>query len=515
MNRLGIKFLLVLFLTCYGLVIAQQKDSIALRYSALIKASEMKKNLTVLASDEYEGRETGQKGQKMAADYIAKQFKSYKIPTYNGKNYFQKYPLNLVKPAQAEININQNKKKALDDYFNFAGISKQIINEKEFVFVGYAISESNYDELKNIDLKDKIVMLMEGEPIADDSTSIITGTKTPSTYTTYYKSKTEKIKEQQPKAILMVMNDIEVAKQIFKHKIETPAMKIDMSKKDIPLVFISVAMANEMLNTQSIEKLKRKISFTKSPITFTQACNIEISIDNKIETTYSENVLAYIEGSDLKNELIVITAHYDHLGKEGKIVYNGADDDGSGTVAVMNLAKAFAKAKQEGFGPRRSILFMTVSGEEKGLLGSSYYTDNPVYPLQSTVCNLNIDMIGRLDEKHKDNSNYIYLIGSDRLSKELHAISENTNSTYTQIEMDYTYNDENDKNRYYYRSDHYNFAKNNVPVIFYFNGVHEDYHQETDEVSKINFEKMEKITQLVFHTAWQIANRNQRLRLNQ
>jgi Zn-dependent M28 family amino/carboxypeptidase len=171
-------------------------------------------------------------------------------------------------------------------------------------------------------------------------------------------------------------------------------------------------------------------------------------------------------------------------------------------------------AKKEGHGPKRSMLFMTVSGEEKGLLGSEYYADNPVFPLENTVVDLNIDMIGRIDENHAPDSNYVYIIGSDKLSTELHALSEETNKTYAGIEFDYTYNDENDPNRFYYRSDHYNFAKNNIPVIFYFTGVHEDYHQPTDTVDKIMFQKMEKIARLIFHTAWEIANRDERLKVD-
>ena len=223
-----------------------------------------------------------------------------------------------------------------------------------------------------------------------------------------------------------------------------------------------------------------------------------------------ENVLAYIEGTDLKDELIVITAHYDHLGKHEEKTFNGADDDGSGTVAAMEIAEAFMLAKKEGNGPRRSILVMCVSGEEKGLLGSKYYTDNPIYPLENTVANLNIDMIGRVDDWH-ENGDYIYLIGADRLSQELHDISEQVNEEFVGLELDYTFNEEDDPNRYYYRSDHYNFSKNNIPVIFYFNGVHEDYHKVTDTVEKIDFEKIQTITRLVFLTAWELANREERI----
>tara|TARA_B100001758_G_scaffold247879_1_gene268088 strand:- start:77066 stop:78031 length:966 start_codon:yes stop_codon:yes gene_type:complete len=223
-----------------------------------------------------------------------------------------------------------------------------------------------------------------------------------------------------------------------------------------------------------------------------------------------ENVLGYIEGTDLKEELIVITAHYDHLGKHDSLIFNGADDDGSGTVAAMEIAEGFMLAKKEGFGPRRSILIMLVSGEEKGLLGSKFYTDNPIYPLEKTVVNLNIDMIGRIGDFHTD-PNYVYLIGSNMLSTELHNISEEINKKYTRLYLDYTFNKEDDPNRYYYRSDHYNFAKNNIPVIFYFNGIHEDYHKPTDTIEKIDFLKIKKITKFIFLTAWELANRDKRL----
>ncbi len=225
----------------------------------------------------------------------------------------------------------------------------------------------------------------------------------------------------------------------------------------------------------------------------------------------SENVLAFIEGSEKPEEIIVISAHLDHVGVNNGEIYNGADDDGSGTVALLEIAEAFKMAADAGKGPKRSILFLHVTGEEKGLLGSKYYTQNPTFPLANTVCNLNIDMIGRIDARHKEDPNYVYLIGSDKLSTELHTLSENINKKYMNINLDYKYNDENDPNRFYYRSDHYNFAKNNVPIIFYFNGTHVDYHQPTDTPDKINYELLEKRTKLVFHTAWEIANKETRI----
>ncbi|RLD80563.1 MAG: peptidase M28 [Bacteroidetes bacterium] len=225
----------------------------------------------------------------------------------------------------------------------------------------------------------------------------------------------------------------------------------------------------------------------------------------------SENIVAYIKGSEKPDEFVVISAHYDHLGMKGKEVYNGADDNGSGTTAVLEIAQAFQKAKKGGHGPKRSILFINLTGEEEGLYGSKYYTSHPIFSLKNTIVDLNIDMVGRVDKKHEGKPDYIYLIGADKLSTDLHKLSEEVNKKYTQLKLDYKYNDDKDPNRFYYRSDHYNFAKNNIPIIFYFNGVHEDYHKTTDTPDKINFDLLAKRAQLVFYTAWEIANRENRL----
>ncbi|MBL4585518.1 MAG: M28 family peptidase [Flavobacteriales bacterium] len=283
------------------------------------------------------------------------------------------------------------------------------------------------------------------------------------------------------------------------------------------MIFISSKMANRILSgagAKGHKKLEKKIG--KKGVAVAVELNVPVTIDvkkNREELT-SENVLAYLPGTEKPEEIVVVTSHYDHLGKKGKKIFNGADDDGSGTTTLLELAQAFSLAKKEGHGPKRSMLFMTVTGEEKGLLGSEFYTDNPVFPLANTVVDLNIDMIGRIDEQHAPDSNYTYLIGADKLSTELHELSEKMNSTYAGLELDYTYNDENDPNRFYYRSDHYNFAKNNIPVIFYFTGVHKDYHQPTDTVDKIMFTKMQKIARLIFHTAWEIANRKDKLKVD-
>ena len=231
---------------------------------------------------------------------------------------------------------------------------------------------------------------------------------------------------------------------------------------------------------------------------------------NKENLPDSENIWAFIEGSEKPEEIIVVSAHYDHVGIKNGEVYNGADDDGSGTVALVQIAKAFSQAKKDGHGPKRSLLFIHMTGEEHGLLGSKYYSENPLFPLKNTITDINIDMIGRRDEAHVASNNYIYLIGSDYLSTDLYTICEKANNEFVHLDLDYTFNDKNDPNRFYYRSDHYNFAKNGIPSVFLFNGVHADYHKATDEVSKIEFDALAKRTQLAFSIAWELANRDNR-----
>jgi len=233
------------------------------------------------------------------------------------------------------------------------------------------------------------------------------------------------------------------------------------------------------------------------------------------DTIWASNVLGVVEGSDKKDEYVFVTAHYDHLGKHDGKIYYGADDDGSGTVAVLEMAEAFAKAKAAGKGPRRTIVFMTVSGEEKGLWGSEYYSENAVYPLDKTSVDLNIDMIGRIDtERMKaDTLNYIYVVGHDKISSELPLINEAINNKYTGLTLDYKFDDPNDPERIYFRSDHYNFARKGVPVLFFYDGMlQSDYHKPTDTVDKIYWKLLEKRTRMIFLTAWEMANRENMLK---
>ncbi len=252
---------------------------------------------------------------------------------------------------------------------------------------------------------------------------------------------------------------------------------------------------------------KAGISFPKEAKSFYQAVPAAfLNAKRNDNLPDSENIWAFIEGTEKPDEIVVLSAHYDHVGIKNGEIYNGADDDGSGTVAILEIAKAFKKAKDKGHGPKRSILILHVTGEEHGLHGSRYYSENPLFPLANTIANVNIDMVGRRDVEHAASNNYIYVIGSDYLSTDLFNLCESANEKYTKLNLDYKYNDKKDPNRYYYRSDHYNFAKNGIPSVFLFNGVHADYHKASDEVDKIEFDALHKRAQYAFAIVWELAN---------
>lgn len=222
------------------------------------------------------------------------------------------------------------------------------------------------------------------------------------------------------------------------------------------------------------------------------------------------NVMGFIEGVQKPEEIVVISAHYDHDGIKNGQLYPGADDDGSGTVAVMEIARVFREAEKKGIKPKRSILFLHVSGEEKGLLGSKYYSEHPVFPLENTIADVNIDMIGRVDFEHNEETrDFVYVIGSEMLSSDLHQAVLKANENLG-INLDMRYNTPDDPNRFYYRSDHYNFAKHNIPSVFFFNGVHADYHKPTDTPDKIEYDLLRRRTQLAFNTIWNLANAENR-----
>ncbi len=496
-----------------------QKDATQLKYAETITAADLRSRLEIIASDDFEGRETGQPGQKKAAKYIQERFEEFGFkPIEKLGGYQQEFKLQLTYPDTVKLIVGVDTLKFLKDMYYFPGFGDMLLQTKGLMYLGYGIDDEKYNDYNGQEVAGRVLMISGDEPVNKKGISYLTGTKDFSDWTVDWTKKIDLAREKKAKALLVIDDNFTTSVTQFGRYIKRPNLELGdepSEKSDIPLIYISSKMANKILKGAGVKGTHQKLEKTinKKGKSISEQLDVAVTIDvkkNREELT-SENVLAYLPGTEKPEELLVITSHYDHLGKKGDKIFNGADDDGSGTTTLLELAEAFSLAAKEGNGPKRSILFMTVSGEEKGLLGSEFYTDNPVFPLENTVANLNIDMVGRIDENHAPDSNYVYIIGSDKLSTELHQLSEDANKMYSGIDFDYTYNDENDPNRFYYRSDHYNFAKNQIPVIFYFTGVHEDYHQPTDTVEKIMFQKTENIARLVFHTAWEIANREKRL----
>ncbi len=484
--------------------VAPGQNEIAMQYAETISQEDLKEDLTILASDALEGRETGKRGQKMAAAYISAHYQELGLeaPVENGstKSYYQYVELKKTKPGDIYLIVNGNKLKSIEDGILYYGSEKNTKEiSTEVVFAGSG-SEKDFEK---IDVKGKSVLIINVDMKGRLEANRIAKEKGA---TFMFIVRTESDEDYK--------NFIEKYSNYF----TKAKMSLDDNKKEnddkLGVIYVSPSLAGEMFNLSHEKLLKSINDFNagkKNALKKVKSTEITYKLDYIIKKIKSENVLGYLEGTDLKDELIIITSHYDHEGIKNGEIYNGADDDGSGTVAVMDIAEAFAQAKSDGNGPRRSILFMNVTGEEKGLLGSSYYASHPIFPLKNTVVNLNIDMIGRTGDREIETTNYVYLIGADKLSSELHAISEDMNKTYTNMYLDYTFNDEAHPDRFYYRSDHWNFAKNGIPIIFYFNGVHADYHKPTDTVDKIEFDMLKKRAQLVFYTAWEIANRDGRL----
>jgi len=497
-------------------------SDLSVKYANTILSSDMKRHLTVIASDKFEGRETGTTGNNRAASYISNYFKSIEItaPGVEG-SYYQQIALTYSKWADSGIFVGETPYRHLRDFVAFPqnNTSVAAISAEEVIYLGYGIDDPKYSDYKKNDVKDKVILINKGEPIKKDSTYWITGTSEKSDWSTDMDKKLIAAKKHGVKLVLIIENDIKGMIGKNRNLIGEVVELGDKTLEEIPFanhIYISSTIARDIIGKKEKKIIKsRKRSNKKG-----KACDVKVKRDivvnlsKSVRTLKGQNVVGFIEGTDKKDEIVVISAHYDHLGMRGEDIYNGADDNGSGTTTVIELAEAFRLADSAGDGPRRSILFLLVTGEEKGLLGSYYYSENPMYDLENTVVDINVDMVGRVDEKYADNPNYIYVIGSDRLSTDLHKINEEMNEKYSGLTLDYQYNSESDPNRFYFRSDHYNFAKNGIPAIFFFNGVHADYHRTTDTVEKINFDKMEKVGRLIFHTAWELANRDERIRVD-
>ena len=496
----------------------------SVKYADQVTAERLRAHLAVLASDEYEGRETGQKGQHMAADYVAKQFKTAGLtgPVTTGTDpYQQHFDVEQVTWAEGNtLKVGSTSYAWLTDFYGLGDSPFGQEASVKPVFVGYGIEQAGYSDYANVDVKGKDILVLLGEPTGDGGKALLSADGAPTKWGIDYRGKAQLATQKGARTVFFVSFNptSNFAKQTARLApyIARPSMVMLGNDKPsrVPSFFISPAVGLAVLGTTdaAVQAYLGKINSAKQPVAATFAVvPMQIKAERKREKLDTQNVLGFIEGTDLKADVIVISAHHDHLGKHDGQVFNGADDDGSGTSAIITMAETFARAKKEGHGPRRSLLFLSVTGEEKGLFGSEYYSKHPIFPLASTELDLNVDMIGRTDVEHEGKPDYVYVIGSDKLASQLKVILEAQNKQYGPLDLDYRFDDPNDPNRFYYRSDHYNFAVNKVPVAFFFNGVHADYHQQSDEIEKIEFPKMEKRARLVFHLAWELANRDGRI----
>jgi hypothetical protein len=510
--------------TSFGQIELESNDDLSTKYADLVKVEDLKNHLTTIASDDFEGRETGTEGQRKAAQYLVDNIKSYGLVPLPGESGYEQ-EIAFTKERWSSIGANGMRKtfKHLWDFCSFPATNTSIKESfDELVFLGYGVEDSMYNDYEGVDVRGKLVMVYDGEPVNSDGVSYITGSTEMSDWSTDFRKKFRAAKANGAAAILIIDRDIKSRISTNRNRMLNGRFSIGKGEQAAenyaPNLFISSTMAQDLLGKKGkkVIKARKKITKLGKPVSLKVKTELNLGFEKETRTLIGSNVGGMIEGSDpvLKEEFVFVTAHYDHLGKRGESIYNGADDNGSGTSTILDVAQSFAQAKADGNGPKRSVVFIWVSGEEKGLLGSAYYVNDPIIPLDQTIVDINVDMVGRVDKKYENNPEYIYVIGADKLSQDLHDINEAVNTNFTKLTLDYTYNDENDPNRYYYRSDHYNFAKNNIPVVFFFNGTHKDYHMTTDTVEKINFSKMAKIGQHVFHLAWEISNRAEKPQLN-
>jgi hypothetical protein len=486
-------------------VFAYAQDATVAKYASMITALELKENLTIIASDALEGRRTGTRGQKMAAAFISNYFSEVGLTGPVNGSYYMPVQLYSIKPGATYVKTSATQFSNFNEVVYMGSTDSGGEVATEVVFAG----NGTEGDMSYLNIKDKSVAIIT-EPFSFSTFSAL-------------RKRAAMARDKGAKMIFFIPKGTteefkESASQLQSY-LSGGSLSIEKSTANNPnkgVFFLSPVVAEKIFTTTTA-KLHEYANENVAKKRLNKVKPAKLSYQVKMTTTSvaSENVLGFLEGTDKKDEVVIITAHYDHIGKNdgttGDQINNGADDDGSGTVSVLQMAKAFAHAKKDGKGPRRSILFMTVTGEEEGLLGSEYYSQYPVFPLDKTVVDINIDMIGRRDPEHKGKPDYVYVIGADKLSSELHEINERNNKAYEKLDFDYLYNDENHPTNLYKRSDHWNFAKKGIPIVFFFDGIHEDYHQVTDEVDKIEFDLLAKRARTAFYTAWEVANRDNRL----
>lgn len=516
------------------------KSQKLLKYQDVISIDFLRSHLAAFAADSMKGRETGTPALKKAARYLSRQYKKLGLkPIGANDTYIQPFDLlanitdgityTIYKQTDSgldEVSTSTSNEQSTAGFVrNFWGTDTL---QAPVVFAGFGVSDSvnNVNHLSGIDFENNWVMFFQNFPHEVDGQTIINPKIN-------QRARLMTLIRQKGATKILVITDKETfdglagaSKTQFGQKTNMRLAYLDDGSSrgsNRSYTFVSPEMAATILGLDgaaALDSFKQDLiqNITGFKPYKTDYVLKQLPMSRKVKFE-SQNVVALLEGSDpqLKDQVVVLSAHYDHVGigrpdSTGDRIYNGADDDGSGTIAVLNMATAFKKAAEDGIRPRRSILFLHVAGEEKGLLGSRYYSDHPIIPIEKTVADLNTDMIGRIDIEHekKGVEDYVYVIGGDLISSELDSLLRVANKVTGDVILSGRYNDLNDPNQFYRRSDHWNFGRLGVPFIFFFTGVHKDYHRPGDEVEKILFDKYHKIARTIYGTAVLTANADER-----
>ena len=486
-----------------------------------ITAAQLRSYLTFIASDEMEGRDTPSRGLDTTAKFIAMNLGRWGFkPMGDDGTFFQKIALRreALDATKTTAQINGKDFTVGEDFLPNA-VSATLAGPFVFAGNGWVIKSKNLDSYKGIEVKDKVIVVVgNGFPRG------VTRTDLAGRMGEEWSSPGVYAQQHGAKGVLVIPDaNTLLSWEQLKFRAMLPARSVvekfttQPGTPPVPNIVMSIKMAKALFEGEKVDPVAMA-NGAEVPAFDLGAKNANFTIVVKSEHPTTQNVVAVWVGSDpvLKNEYVAVGAHYDHVGicapGTADPICNGADDDGSGTTALLGMAEAISHTKQR---PKRSVLFVWHCGEEKGLWGSRYFTDYPTVPLDKIVTQLNIDMIGRSKkdgDTNRSNANLtgpnaVYVIGSKMMSTELGELSEAVNKSFLNLQFDYRYDDPNDPNRFFFRSDHYNYARKGIPIIFYFDGVHEDYHRPGDEPQKIDYDKMEKITRTVYMMLWEVANR--------
>jgi Peptidase family M28 len=488
-----------------------------------ITSTELRMHLEFLASDELGGRYTLAPNFGIVARYLAAHLKAYGFRGAGDHgDFLQHFAVTSSKPdiAATTLAVTLNGKTSeynFGDFYQANGADGKA--EGPIVFVGTGVSSASlkHDDYAGLDVKGKIALIAPGIPAGIDRSKLRPEELGERAAYAHGAAGVMQIPSQRLSALMKDAGFKERAAQRENVRLTKE------SEGRLPAVMLGPALAEKILTSVglTLREVHESERSHKPLVAKALDASAHMNVVSRQTQVTTQNVAGVLKGADpkLKNEYVVFSAHYDHLATNDKgEIYPGADDDGSGVTAVLAIAHALSMDR-----PKRSVLVIFHAGEELGLLGSEYNTDfSPAVPLDRIVTDLNIDMIGRSkppgdnerEDEHLSDANTVYLVGSNRISRELHQISEETNSEFQKLNLDYYYNDPAQPERIYYRSDHWNYAKHGIPVIFYFDGIHVDYHKPTDTVDKIDFNKLTRVTRLVFETGWRVANLDHELARN-